>query len=79
VRRHGDRLPLARRVSSDDASSGAATCDDRPAVAGQLQRIEQAVEAMSIEVERISESQRFMAKLRTAPRQSAACRPFDRR
>src|SRR4051812_42399626 len=34
-----------------------------PAVAGQLQRIEQAVEAMSIEIERISESQRFIAKL----------------
>lgn len=29
----------------------------------QLQRIEQAVDAMSIEVERISESQRFMARL----------------
>ena len=29
----------------------------------QLQRIEQAVEAMAIEVERISESQRFMARL----------------
>jgi cation transport ATPase len=33
------------------------------AISGQLQRIEQAVEAMSIEIERISESQRFMAKL----------------
>ncbi len=32
----------------------------------QLQRIEQAVEAMSIEIERISESQRFMAKLQSA-------------
>jgi uncharacterized phage infection (PIP) family protein YhgE len=31
----------------------------------QLQRIEQAVEAMSIEVERISEAQRFMTKLQT--------------
>jgi hypothetical protein len=31
----------------------------------QLQRIEQAVDAMSIEVERISESQRFLAKLQT--------------
>ena len=29
----------------------------------QLQRIEQAVDAMAIEVERISESQRFMARL----------------
>jgi hypothetical protein len=37
-----------------------------PALAEQLQRIEQAVEAMSIEVERISESQRFMAKLQGA-------------
>jgi hypothetical protein len=36
------------------------------AIAGQLQRIEQAVEAMSIEIERISESQRFMAKLQSA-------------
>lgn len=33
------------------------------ATSGQLQRIEQAVEAMAIEVERISESQRFMAKI----------------
>jgi ribosomal protein L22 len=33
------------------------------ATSQQLQRIEQAVEAMAIEVERISESQRFMAKL----------------
>jgi len=32
-------------------------------VADQLQRIEQAVEAVSIEVERISESQRFLARL----------------
>jgi uncharacterized membrane protein YccC len=32
-------------------------------VAEQLQRIEQAVEAVAIEVERISESQRFLAKL----------------
>jgi len=31
----------------------------------QLQRIEQAVDAMSIEVERISESQRFLAKLQS--------------
>lgn len=32
-------------------------------VTDQLQRIEQAVEAIAIEVERISESQRFLAKL----------------
>jgi hypothetical protein len=34
-----------------------------PDVTRQLSRIEQAVDAMSIEVERISEAQRYMAKL----------------
>jgi hypothetical protein len=38
-----------------------------PGLSEQLQRIEQAVDAMSIEVERISESQRFMAKLQNTP------------
>jgi hypothetical protein len=36
-----------------------------PGMSEQLQRIEQAVDAMSIEVERISESQRFLAKLQS--------------
>ncbi|GAC1647114.1 MAG: hypothetical protein NVS4B3_00650 [Gemmatimonadaceae bacterium] len=36
-----------------------------PGLADQLHRIEHAVEAMSIEIERISESQRFMAKLQS--------------
>ena len=36
-----------------------------PAVSVQLHRIEQAVESMAIEVERISESQRFVAKLQS--------------
>ena len=35
-------------------------------MAEQLQHIEQAVDAMSIEIERISESQRFMTKLQSA-------------
>ncbi|MFL5607788.1 MAG: hypothetical protein ACJ8AD_15160, partial [Gemmatimonadaceae bacterium] len=38
-------------------------------VADQLQRIERAVDAMSIEVERISEAQRFMTKLQTGSAQ----------
>jgi hypothetical protein len=37
-----------------------------PGMPEQLHRIEQAVDAMSIEIERISESQRFMAKLQSA-------------
>jgi hypothetical protein len=38
----------------------------------QLQRIEQAVDAMSIEIERISESQRFLAKLQAGAAEPAA-------
>ena len=37
-------------------------------VAGRLERIEQAVEAVAIEVERISEGQRFTTKLLSEPR-----------
>ena len=44
----------------------------------QLQRIEQAVDAMSIEVERISESQRFMAKLQQAGTADRLAAPADR-
>ena len=44
----------------------------------QLQRIEQAVDAMSIEVERISESQRFMAKLQQAGSADRLSAPVDR-
>jgi hypothetical protein len=50
-----------------------------PAISGQLQRIEQAVEAMSIEIERISESQRFMAKLQNGAADRAALGTIERR
>ena len=49
-----------------------------PGVTAQLQRIEQAVDAMSIEVERISESQRFMAKLQQASSADRLAAPVDR-
>jgi hypothetical protein len=50
-----------------------------PAFAGQLQRIEQAVDAMSIEIERISESQRFMAKLQNGAAERGALPSVERR
>jgi hypothetical protein len=50
-----------------------------PAFAGQLQRIEQAVDAMSIEIERISESQRFMAKLQNGAAEHGALPSVERR
>jgi hypothetical protein len=56
---------------------------DAPPVSGgtseQLQRIEQAVDAMAIEIERISESQRFMARLQSSQNAEKAALPADRR
>jgi hypothetical protein len=52
ARAFGRRIERRGQVASLDAGT-----------VEQLQRIEQAVDAMSIEVERISESQRFMARL----------------
>ena len=70
--------PLARafgRRLERGGSSAAVTA----AVPEQLQRIEQAVEAMAIEVERISESQRFMARLQNVPlAESATLRSNER-
>jgi len=66
--------PLARAFGRRLERSGPAAAVS-PAVNEQLQRIEQAVEAMAIEVERISESQRYLTKLQSAPRnEPAACR-----
>ena len=58
--------PLARAFGRRLERSGPAATVS-PAVAEQLQRIEQSVEAMAIEVERISEAQRYFAKLQSAP------------
>jgi len=49
---------FARRLERGDASPKALSGIDE-----RLQRIEQAVDAMAIEVERISEGQRFTTKL----------------
>jgi hypothetical protein len=57
--------PLARAFGRRLERSGPAAAVS-PAVAEQLQRIEHAVEAMSIEVERISESQRYLTKVQSA-------------
>jgi len=54
TRRFVDRPPVAPAIS--------------PEVENRLERIEQAVEAVAIEVERISESQRYLTKLMAEPR-----------
>jgi hypothetical protein len=65
--------PLARAFGRRLERRGEIATGADPALIGQLQRIEQAVEAMSIEIERISESQRFLTKLQSsaAPERTA--------
>ena len=72
-------LPLARawarRMDRTHASPQLGTGD----VTARLERIEHAVEAMAVEVERISEGQRFltrvMADLRSLPGEAAHAEP----
>ena len=54
--------PISRALGRRFERRGATPVVDA-GLADQLQRIEQAVEAVAIEVERISESQRFLARL----------------
>jgi hypothetical protein len=55
-------LPIARAVGRWIDRRGAPTAVNAE-LAAQMTRIEQAVDTMSVEVERISEAQRFQAKL----------------
>jgi hypothetical protein len=70
--------PLARAFGRRIERRGGTVAIDS-ALAGQLQRIEQAVDAMSIEIERISESQRFMAKLQNGAAERGALSSVERR
>jgi hypothetical protein len=71
--------PLARAMGRRLERRADAPALPDPAITGQLQRIEQAVEAMSIEIERISESQRFMAKLQNGAAERAPLGAGERR
>lgn len=65
--------PLARAHARQvDRSAGSFV---PPEVAGRLERIEQAVDAIAIEVERISEGQRFTTQLLSEGRQHAGALP----
>ena len=55
--------PLARALGRRIERRAETPPAPDPMIAGQLQRIEQAVEAMAIEIERISEGQRFTTRL----------------
>lgn len=63
--------PLARAIGRRIEKRGEQPAIG-PEVSAQLQRIEHAVEAMAIEVERISEAQRYMAKVQSGAAREAA-------
>ena len=48
-----------------------------PDVVARLQRIEQAVESVAIEVERIAEAQRFSARIAAEQQQKSLARPTE--
>ena len=58
--------PISRAFGKRIERRAATTAELDVASTEQLQRIERAVDAMAIEIERISESQRFMARLQNA-------------
>ena len=69
--------PLARAFGRRLERSGQAALS--PAVSEQLRRIEQAVDAMAIEVERISEAQRYFTKLQAGQLGEPSALPGERR
>jgi hypothetical protein len=71
--------PLARAFGRRLERTGPAAPAVPAAMSEQLERIEQAVEAMSIEIERISESQRFLAKLQSSSAPEHAALPGSER
>jgi len=70
--------PLSRAFGRRLERSGQSAAIS-PALTDQLRRIEQAVDAMSIEVERISESQRYLTKIQTAQLGDPATLPASER
>jgi hypothetical protein len=71
-------LPIARAVGRRlDRKPYKQAVD--PGIAAQLQRIENTVESMSIEIERISEAQRYMAKLQSERGEPASLPRSDAR
>lgn len=59
----GTILPLARALAKRIGTPKNRFLTPAPADSERMERMERAIEAISIEVERIAESQRFMTKL----------------
>jgi hypothetical protein len=70
--------PLSRAFGRRLERRGESQAAIPASVTEQLQRIEQAVDAMSVEIERISESQRFLTKLQNQAGVERMALPRDR-
>lgn len=64
-------LPLSRAFARK-LERGTRTAAVSPAVSDQLRRIEQGVEAMALEVERISEAQRYLTRIQVGQAEPGA-------
>lgn len=67
-------IPIIRAITKRWERPAQLPPTTSPDVTARLERIEQAVEAVAIEVERIAESQRFAAKLMAEQHQRALSR-----
>ena len=56
-------FPLARALARRIEGRGTSSAQISPDVTARLERIERAVESVAVEVERISEGQRFVTKV----------------
>jgi hypothetical protein len=70
-------IPVIRIISKRWERGPALPATSSPDVVARLVRIEQAVEAVAIEVERIAEAQRFSAKLMAEQQQQRLARPAE--
>ena len=63
-------IPLIRAITKRWAGAPLPPPSTSPEVIARLERIEQAIDAVAIEVERVAEAQRFTAKLMAGQQQS---------
>jgi hypothetical protein len=70
-------IPIIRMITKRFERAPLPPQQPSPDVIARLNRIEQAVESVAIEVERIAEAQRFSAKLAAEQQQQRLARPAE--
>ena len=70
-------IPIIRLIARRFERAPLPPPQSSPEVIARLERIEQSVESVAIEVERIAEAQRFSAKLAAEQQQQRLARPAE--